>query len=744
MGRFVARIGIVLAVASVAAPTPRRAEARETDPVQRAVECQVLALMEAQGLPSVALALVEGGHVRWAKGWGFVNRLFDTPATAETVYETQSLVKPMTAVAVLSMLKVPTCLTLSQYIRKTPLDEVLPGIDPEKEVTLSELLAHRVEPSRVKNPDAEELWSLDPLQSMASSFPVWRVQPYNTPPHNYRNETYVIAGALLAHQVIDANGSTEPVDWKMCERGLRSSVWDPSSMRDTSLVMSPSMLERLALPYGCKQSAFPLETTWWFRQASARGAHATVTDLARFLGACLSEGKFDGRQVLARDAVVVAEETPEVPIPTGFTIGHGWWRQREGASDLIRHRGLGDQSHGIMYGDLVDGRGVVMLTNSAGFVPKNVSSDMEQVAAIALRAMRGDSTLIANCDELGDPHAAGLAGTYVDLEHEQAWPPNVALVRGTSVGLLIELRGRYGLLARKAGGDEDSYEFLDKGVARPVTFGSADGRRTLSIGGGLTFERRVSATLLPLEPPTSAKLAVFDGRWTARLTALPLPKPQADPAPDVGSSIAPEPPPEILLDVILSGATPRVLLSQSHGPAGGEPAVRINSDGRTLHVEFDTCEGVAPIWLDVRREGEALAGFMRQGIRVDPIAAAKEIPPLAPDVSLAGRWEGTLWEPSSTGASAGTSVPLTIWVPEEGPGTMTWGGQAEGKGSLARGPMQRDTAELALSDALPSALFGLVHLRVEAPRMHGLARGGRVRCASIELRRISAPSTVTH
>src|SRR5918996_1628367 len=90
----------ILLVLLVLAPRQVLAEKRFGH-VSRAIQ----QLVDAEGLPSVAVAVARDGRIIWEAGFGWANREQQIPATPHTPYSLASISKPFTATAAMKLVE---------------------------------------------------------------------------------------------------------------------------------------------------------------------------------------------------------------------------------------------------------------------------------------------------------------------------------------------------------------------------------------------------------------------------------------------------------------------------------------------------------------------------------------------------------------------------------------------------------------------------------------------------------------
>jgi CubicO group peptidase (beta-lactamase class C family) len=92
---------ILCAVAALAASTPAAMAAPNPEDFRRNVDRFVESEMKAEQIPGAAVAVVYQGQVVLAKGYGLATLEFDVPVTTDTLFQSGSVGKMFTAVAVM-------------------------------------------------------------------------------------------------------------------------------------------------------------------------------------------------------------------------------------------------------------------------------------------------------------------------------------------------------------------------------------------------------------------------------------------------------------------------------------------------------------------------------------------------------------------------------------------------------------------------------------------------------------------
>src|SRR6476660_7487625 len=164
------------------------------DHVQSRIDSVVKAEMARQKIPGVAVAVVKGGEVMLAKGYGEANVEHHVPVTPETVFESGSVGKQFTSTAVM-LLAQDGKLALTDSITK-----FFPGSPVSwKGITVRHLLTHTsgIPDYTTDAMDYRRDYTEDDLAQMAS-----KLTPEFPPGSrwNYSNTGYVLLGIII-HKV---------------------------------------------------------------------------------------------------------------------------------------------------------------------------------------------------------------------------------------------------------------------------------------------------------------------------------------------------------------------------------------------------------------------------------------------------------------------------------------------------------------------------------------------------------------
>ncbi len=290
-------------------------------------------LMAEQGVPGLAVALVDGDRARWVEGFGYRDHQGGAPVTADTMFSVQSMSKLFTATAVMQ------AVAAGRLDLDEPITSYLPEFTvhsafqehPERKITLRMLLSHTAgftHEAPVGNNNELDPGDFD--VHVRSISDTWLRFPVGTG-YAYSNLGIDLAGYIL-----------EPVEGKPFAQVMRDSLLGPLGMGhstfDRTVIRSAN--DR-AVGHVDPYPAPPL----YEPMTAAGGMYSSAADLARFVRFQLNDGSIDGRAVLDPKSM---EEMRTVPAPSagapaGYALGvvrHRWnrWDERP---DLFNHGGGG-------------------------------------------------------------------------------------------------------------------------------------------------------------------------------------------------------------------------------------------------------------------------------------------------------------------------------------------------------------------------------------------------------------------
>jgi CubicO group peptidase (beta-lactamase class C family) len=342
LGAVVSSTSLSAGLPAQSARTTETRSATETEAPISQLERDVPDLLEKDGVPGVAIAVIRDGKTTWLRGFGVKNIKSGQPATAETVFEAASLSKPVFTYGVLKLVdqgKLGLDVPLTTYLPKPYID----GDERLRKITARIVLSHR------------------------TGFPNWRpgdgsLQIYFTPGErfSYSGEGYVYLQRVVEH-----------ITGQSLNDYMTEAVFAPLGMKESSYVWRPDFDALTATGYD--RDGKPAEL-WKPKEAGAASSlNTTAKDYALFVDAILN------RKGL-KPSTLYDMETPQVALDPECRIcikrepkelsknlfwGLGWGIQKlQGDSGVLWHWGDNGAFKAFVMADPKSKSGVVVFANS--------------------------------------------------------------------------------------------------------------------------------------------------------------------------------------------------------------------------------------------------------------------------------------------------------------------------------------------------------------------------------------------
>lgn len=287
---------------------------------------------KSSSTPGMAIAIVSGDQILWTQTFGVANLATRQPVTPDTLFNTGSVTKSLTAAVVMSLAE-EGLLDLDR-----PVSEYHPGLMPEAlegVVTLRDLLAHR-------SGLAPAAYSLMGEIGRAEAVRRIRLLPIAAPVRTkmiYNNFGYLAAAAVA-----------ERVSGKSWEALVRERALAPAGMR-AKLEQSERGGAAVAQAHGARdERVIAFAPVSLAAVAPAGAIELDITNLARWVQVQLNSGAVGERQIFtARGAHEMRSPQIWQPVTPGFQkiwptthfrgYGLGWFLRDYQGVKLVEHGG---------------------------------------------------------------------------------------------------------------------------------------------------------------------------------------------------------------------------------------------------------------------------------------------------------------------------------------------------------------------------------------------------------------------
>jgi CubicO group peptidase (beta-lactamase class C family) len=290
----------------------------------------------------------------------------------DSIFWIASMSKPITATAVL-MLMEEGKLSLDDPIAKyvPELAELKTADGKTRRITLRHLLTHTSGMGEATDEEAKAARALSDL------VPAFASKPLAFEPGS--KWKYCQSGILTLGRIV------EIVSGEPFEVFLRTRIFDPLGMKDTTFYLTEAQMQRWVIPAKREgEQLSPAEIgllyghppTWRDHYpASNGGLFSTAPDYTRFAQMLLNGGVLDGRRYLTAESVRMMSTVQTGDLVTGFTPGNGWGlgvcivREPQGVTEMLSPGTFG---HGGAYGtqlwiDTRRGVALIMMIQRSNF-----------------------------------------------------------------------------------------------------------------------------------------------------------------------------------------------------------------------------------------------------------------------------------------------------------------------------------------------------------------------------------------
>lgn len=320
------------------------------------------ALIVRDGIPSIAVAVAQGGRIIWEEGFGLADREKLMPATAHTLYSLASITKPMTATALMMLVeqgKIDLDKPANDYLGTGKITGLA---GDAREATVRRVLAHTA-----GLPLHYQFYFQDQAYPVLSNDETIARYAIVTNPPGEMWEYSNLGYGILDHIIARVSGM-DYADF------MRARVFAPLGLPRTSVGIGPGLEPYVAQRYDRQQRRLPF---YDFDHRGASAVYASAHDLVRF-GMFHLKDRLPGQRSILRDSTIDLMQRPVAPAGALGSYALGWIvAEREGKRVVYHSGGMpGVQTLLLLYPD--EDAAVVVLMNTVGDVGK-VSREIERV-----------------------------------------------------------------------------------------------------------------------------------------------------------------------------------------------------------------------------------------------------------------------------------------------------------------------------------------------------------------------------
>lgn len=313
----------------------------------------VRAAMHALKVPGVAIAVVQGGSVVFAEGFGVTSVADPRPVTAATRFMIGSTTKSLTTLMMARLVEA------GHFAWSTPVTELLPGFAlADRGVTDKLQMRHTVGAGTgMPRRDTDLIFRTRGISAADRIAEMKHMMPTTGFGETFQYSNYLVAaGGYAAARAFTADGTLESA----YDRAMRELVFEPLGMTRTTVARCDGSYDDEAVPHaldinGDIAAVDPAMERFGDAIAPAGFAWSTACDVARYVALELAGG-----------AAPDARRQPQIKIGEKSSYGLGLILTEEQGLAVVSHGGntLGFTSDMFFLPD--KGIGAVVLTNVAG------------------------------------------------------------------------------------------------------------------------------------------------------------------------------------------------------------------------------------------------------------------------------------------------------------------------------------------------------------------------------------------
>jgi CubicO group peptidase (beta-lactamase class C family) len=342
--KVIARVGIMLALAMPAvlsgAGLPDVSRAQEASKSGASMEARVTALipdleayirsgMKAFDAPGLAIGIVTGDRLVYAKGFGVRSKAGGAPVDSRTVFQIGSTTKGFLAATMAIMVDRGKLKWDDRVV------DLYPAFQLKDAWVTREFRAFDIIAQRSGLPpyagDLVEMLGYEEAAAIRSLRHVEPVSSFRTT-FAYTNMTHLLAGRIVS------NLAGAP-DWNAV---ARRELLDPLGMAETSF--TAEAIEAAAnhasghrwTPAGTIE--VPIEPIFPYGFGAAGDVNSTIEDMARWIRLQLGHGSFEGRRIVSPESLAYTR-IPKVAIDERMSYAMGWIVGQTPNGSIVFHNG---------------------------------------------------------------------------------------------------------------------------------------------------------------------------------------------------------------------------------------------------------------------------------------------------------------------------------------------------------------------------------------------------------------------
>jgi CubicO group peptidase (beta-lactamase class C family) len=309
--------------------------------------------MEQHDVTGLSLALVDGGRIVWARGFGHADAAAGIEADEHTVYKIGSITKLFTATAIMQLSErgmVDIEAPVTDYVPELAVKSRFDGAGP---IRVRHLMTHH---SGLPGDKIEGMFG-EPPEDYHDIVDYLATQYVSSPPEHafaYSNLAVSLEGIVVER----ASGSSY-------DDYVTRNILEPLGMTSSSVYLGAKTADTLAKAYSAGEEGVELD----LRDVPAGNIYSSVADMSRFMTFAMSDGAVRDTRLVEAATLrrMLTPQNRDVKRDLGRPMGLGWVLYRGGlqhVESVAWHNGGTMHYHSTMVVLPRHDLGVVLLSNS--------------------------------------------------------------------------------------------------------------------------------------------------------------------------------------------------------------------------------------------------------------------------------------------------------------------------------------------------------------------------------------------
>ncbi|MHA1855317.1 MAG: serine hydrolase domain-containing protein [Promethearchaeota archaeon] len=316
-------------------------------------------IIENHELPGLAVGIVKGNKILFAKGFGVCHLESQEPITPNTNFHLCSISKTFVATSIMQLRESGRIELTDPIVKHLPYFTV---DDPSSnKITIKQMLYHV---SRMPDLDEDGYGWENPefdekaLENYVKSLKNLKLLSHSEPTFSYSNIAYEILGDLISK-----------VSGISFEEYVQKNIFEPLEMEQSTFILKSSPPKNEALPHVHLPHTWVPDQQYPYNRAHAPSStlHSNVYDMCKFIQMNLNRGTYNEKQILKSssfDNLWNNDFNTNTKKSHSAHIGLSWFSGNFKGHPCVGHSGSdrGFQSHLILFPQ--DSLGIIVMINA--------------------------------------------------------------------------------------------------------------------------------------------------------------------------------------------------------------------------------------------------------------------------------------------------------------------------------------------------------------------------------------------